>query len=404
VSNFSSGTVASATIATSANTALTAGTAYFASNAATAVYATTAGTSIGVSGSAITKSQISDFTSGTVASATIAGTASYSTTSGSALNAGTAISLSGSITKSQVSDFTSGTVTTISGSITKSQVSDFTSGTVASATSATSAGTASTAGTAFYSTTSGTSLTISGSITNSQVSDFASGTVANISGTVTQAQVSGLASTLSGKANLGSANAFTTGGHTITNDATGTVPLRILAITGQTANLLDIKDGSATSQVIINSAGGIATNQRFTTGQITTSTAGHLAVILGVDRVGLAVRGVASQSFNLTEWQNSGGTVFASVTSSGALSTTQGVLTPNLQSTTGLTTIALIGNRNAQFGSATGSVGGGTAVIGIANASAVPTSNPVGGGILYVEAGALKYRGSSGTITTLGAA
>ena len=33
-----------------------------------------------------------------------------------------------------------------------------------------------------------------------------------------------------------------------------------------------------------------------------------------------------------------------------------------------------------------------------------PSTNLTGGGILYVESGALKYRGSSGTITTLGAA
>lgn len=33
-----------------------------------------------------------------------------------------------------------------------------------------------------------------------------------------------------------------------------------------------------------------------------------------------------------------------------------------------------------------------------------PAVNPVGGGLLYVESGALKYRGSSGTVTTLGAA
>ena len=38
----------------------------------------------------------------------------------------------------------------------------------------------------------------------------------------------------------------------------------------------------------------------------------------------------------------------------------------------------------------------------IANGT-VPTGN-IAGGQLYVEAGALKYRGSSGTITTLGAA
>lgn len=37
----------------------------------------------------------------------------------------------------------------------------------------------------------------------------------------------------------------------------------------------------------------------------------------------------------------------------------------------------------------------------IGNAIVVPTGDPVGGGFLYVEAGALKYRGSSGTITTI---
>jgi len=40
----------------------------------------------------------------------------------------------------------------------------------------------------------------------------------------------------------------------------------------------------------------------------------------------------------------------------------------------------------------------------IGEASVVPTGNPASGGFLYVEGGALKYRGTSGTITTLGAA
>jgi hypothetical protein len=39
----------------------------------------------------------------------------------------------------------------------------------------------------------------------------------------------------------------------------------------------------------------------------------------------------------------------------------------------------------------------------IANCTSVPAT-PTGGGALYVEAGALKYKGSGGTITTLGAA
>lgn len=46
-------------------------------------------------------------------------------------------------------------------------------------------------------------------------------------------------------------------------------------------------------------------------------------------------------------------------------------------------------------------VGSGLKVIGIGNAQTPPSANPVGGGVLYVEAGALKYRGSSGTITTI---
>lgn len=59
-----------------------------------------------------------------------------------------------------------------------------------------------------------------------------------------------------------------------------------------------------------------------------------------------------------------------------------------------------VGNLNLGIFSS-GSFGGGQQVIFITNASTLPTSNPTGGGILYVDSGALKYRGSSGTITTI---
>lgn len=49
-------------------------------------------------------------------------------------------------------------------------------------------------------------------------------------------------------------------------------------------------------------------------------------------------------------------------------------------------------------------LGSGSGVVGIGNAAVVPSANPVGGGVLYVQAGALKYRGSAGTITTIAAA
>lgn len=48
-----------------------------------------------------------------------------------------------------------------------------------------------------------------------------------------------------------------------------------------------------------------------------------------------------------------------------------------------------------------GSFGGGVGVLFLANRTTAPSSNPVAGGIPYTEAGALKYRGSSGTITIL---
>ena len=45
--------------------------------------------------------------------------------------------------------------------------------------------------------------------------------------------------------------------------------------------------------------------------------------------------------------------------------------------------------------------GGGKSVIAIANAAVTPSVNLAGAGILYVEDGALKYRGANGTVTTI---
>jgi hypothetical protein len=45
--------------------------------------------------------------------------------------------------------------------------------------------------------------------------------------------------------------------------------------------------------------------------------------------------------------------------------------------------------------------GRGKGVIAIANATVEPSVNPAGGGILYVQDGALMYRGSNGTVTAI---
>ena len=52
----------------------------------------------------------------------------------------------------------------------------------------------------------------------------------------------------------------------------------------------------------------------------------------------------------------------------------------------------------------TTSVAGGEGIMAIGNATTAPTGTPSGGGVLYVDAGALKFKGSSGTVTTIASA
>lgn len=52
----------------------------------------------------------------------------------------------------------------------------------------------------------------------------------------------------------------------------------------------------------------------------------------------------------------------------------------------------------------TGGAGGGLGVVAFGNAGTVPTTNNADGGVLYAQAGALKWRGASGTVTTIATA
>lgn len=59
-------------------------------------------------------------------------------------------------------------------------------------------------------------------------------------------------------------------------------------------------------------------------------------------------------------------------------------------------------SRNGNVGINGTSFQNGVGVIFIADTTTVPTTNPVGGGLLYVEGGSLKYRGTTGVVTVLG--
>jgi hypothetical protein len=252
-------------------------------------------------------------------------------------------------------------------SITRSQVSDFTSGTV------TSASTAQQAGTAVFATTSGTSVSISGSITRSQVSDYAAGTVANISGTVTQSQVTNLVSDLALKAPLASptfsgtvtfpftnsgivhsgtagvmqvsaaapglgyipytapvtglyswldlnlvtrddqANTFTVGPQTINTGGTANKGLVVIGAASQAVNLFEVQTSAATA-VRINQAGNTTFVGNITSQNNATFTPASSAT------VPLTVQGAASQTANLQEWRNSAGTVLSRIDLNGSIS------------------------------------------------------------------------------------
>jgi hypothetical protein len=205
----------------------------------------------------------------------------------------------------------------------------------------------------------------------------------------------------------------------------------------------------------INIGNGVA-QQTAAQVQVTNSAAGI---------VGLIVKGAASQTANLQEWQDSAGTVQASISPAGKVTAGDGgfigsssfgvannpvisvvfmqprnsttdlglVIRQNGSSTAdlqqwqdsaGTVMSKIVSNGSAYFvalqnsngqnvarfdanrnlglvTSGGGSYGGGGGVIYIGNAGTVPSTDPTSGGILYVEGGALKFRGSSGTITTI---
>ena len=150
-----------------------------------------------------------------------------------------------------------------------------------------------------------------------------------------------------------------------------TVGWIVRGFASQTANLQEWQDSSGTVLSSINS------NGHFNGIQATLNQNNAGAIVL-------RVRGAASQTADLQQWQNNSGTVLAYVSSGGSI-----VTGGNIQA-----------SGSARINGAA-DLGGGAGVIGIANAVTVPNANPTGGGVLYVEAGALKYRGSSGTVTTI---
>jgi hypothetical protein len=115
------------------------------------------------------------------------------------------------------------------------------------------------------------------------------------------------------------ANSFTVGGHTITPQSTGVVPLSLLSIAGQTADVFRVTGLAGTFQ--ITASGGVRsafnTANSFGGG---TSANNILAVRANVaTNIPLIVSGAASQTADLQQWQNSAGTVQARISPTGII-------------------------------------------------------------------------------------
>jgi hypothetical protein len=210
--------------------------------------------------------------------------------------------------------------------------------------------------------------------------------------------------------------------------AAATVPLVVRGFTSQSSNLQEWQSDTSSVLARLQAAGDFWSNGGLYCG--TTFPSGTAQGAFGASiatKIGLIVRGFASQSANLQQWQNDAGGVLMAVDAFGNLMV-------NLLKTTGnLTRMALNANASAQGNVLFDATGAGNiplvargaasqtadlqqwndsanvvlaqitpgAWLGIANTPAVPASNRATGGYLYAEAGALKWRGSAGTVTTI---
>lgn len=166
--------------------------------------------------------------------------------------------------------------------------------------------------------------------------------------------------------------------------------------------LVDFQIGGS-SKFSVSKAGRvvIATDLWITSGSSVLTTDGSHQLAIRNGASGQAIR-VYNTYTDSTNWERGNFSWVTNVLTIGTAKQGSGTdRTMELQ-TAGVTRMAfdIVGNVGigvSAFGTSAAKV------IGIANGTA-PSSSPAGMGQLYVEAGALKYRGSGGTVTVLGAA
>jgi hypothetical protein len=106
----------------------------------------------------------------------------------------------------------------------------------------------------------------------------------------------------------------------VTNSAS-TIPLTVKAAASQIADIQQWQSSTGSVLSEINSAGELQV-PRIGVGSVMPTTTMLQSTASAATNVPIVARGATSQSANLQEWQNTGGTVLSSIDSSGALNTT----------------------------------------------------------------------------------
>jgi hypothetical protein len=138
---------------------------------------------------------------------------------------------------------------------------------------------------------------------------------------LTQSQVTNLTSDLGNTAKLNVDNTFTNNTNTLIAGAGATKLIVKQGATQASVNLQEWVDSGGTVLSQITTGGQFVSPQRMTIGLTALSTSAQLVVASPVDRITMAVRAVSGQTVNMQEWQNSGGTALARISPSGQIST-----------------------------------------------------------------------------------
>jgi len=188
------------------------------------------------------------------------------------------------------------------------------------------------------------------------------------------------------------------GGNVVLNNGNGPLELSVggsLRAVITTAGSLGLGTASPGVRLdVVQSQNGVTTC-RASNSNTGTSAQAKVEVSNGTTFAGIGLTGTA---FTTTSIFRQDGCYMSSGTAAGGLTLTTGATQPMYFAIADSERMRLDTSGNLLLG---GTSAPGSKVFYIADATTVPASNPSGGGVLYVEGGALKYRGSSGTVTTI---